>query len=102
MISNEDVIAAYPQAEAIDEALLTHWVDVANVTIDAARVKDPRTLNQAQILFVMHQITKPPLDLKAPAVVARTRQPGRRAGYVKAKHVWAGTLHGDALIKAMK
>lgn len=101
MITSEDVVAAYPQAAG--NAMLQHWVDVANAAIDEARVKDTRTLAQVRMLFVMHHLEKPAgVDLKAPHVIARTRNAGRRGAYVKAKHPWAGTRHGERLIAATK
>jgi hypothetical protein len=100
MITSEDVVAVYPQANG--NALLQHWVDVANVAIDAARVKDVRTLPQAQMLFVMHHIEKPALNLKAAHVVARTANNGRRGASVKFAHPWAGTPHGSRLMAATK
>ena len=70
--------------------------------IHPERVKDQRTLEKSRVNFVMHQMTKPAVNLSAPYVVARSRQMGRRAGYIRAPHPWAGTSHGENLIKAVK
>ena len=102
MISKEDVLASHAQAATFDEGALEHWVAVANVAIHPERVKDQRTLEMSRVNFVMHQMTKPAMNLAAPHVVARSRQMGRRAGYIRAPHPWAGTSHGENLIKAVK
>lgn len=102
MISAEDVKDRFPQAAGFDGEALQTWVDVANTTIDQHRVKDVRTLDLSRILFVMHHMEKPPVNLAAPHVVARTNLPGRRGAFVKAPHPWAGTPHGEQLIKATR
>jgi hypothetical protein len=102
MISTDDVKSAFPHASRYDETAIQTWVDVANVTIHVERVKDPRTLAIVQIAFVMHQLEKPPLNLKARHVLARISRPGRAAAGVKAPHPWAGTPHGARLISAVK
>ena len=102
MITTDDVVAAYPQAAEFDADTLAHWIDVANVAVPLERVRDPKTHAQAQMLFVMHHIEKPALNLMAPHVRARIGRPGRAAASVKAPHPWAGTPHGERLIAATK
>lgn len=102
MISTDDVTAAFPQAASFDPETVQGWVDVANATIHEERVKDLRTLTVAQVAFVMHQLEKPALNLRAPHVVARVSVPGRNAAWVKTPHPWAGTAHGDRLRAAVK
>ncbi len=103
MISAEDVKNAFPGVARYGDPAIEHWTAVANGAIYAERLKDPRSMRQVQILFVMHHLERPPVvNLKAPHVVARTTLPGRRAANPKAPHVWSGTKHGERLIAAVK
>ena len=99
MLTNQDIITAHPEAADFDQDMLAHWASMADVAVPLDRVKDPRSLHQAQILYVMHQMTKPPIDLNAPHIVARMNNP---KPYVKTPSPWTGTRHGDALRTAVK
>lgn len=100
MITSDDVVAAFPRAASFDPATLEHWANVANHAVPNSRVKDPKTAQMSRVLFVMHQIEKPALDLNAPHVRARMGALGRTS--VKFAHPWAGTPHGDMLRKAVR
>ena len=95
MITTDDVVAAYPQAAEFDADTLAHWIDVANVAVPVERVRDPKTHAQAQMLFVMHHIEKPALNLMAPHVRARIGRPGRAAAIVQLPPPGRGRQRGD-------
>jgi hypothetical protein len=99
MITVDDVRDAHPGAAKHPNEKIDLWVEVANIAIDEQRVKDPRTLATARMLFVMHQLEKPALDLNARHVVTRVRR-GRRGAL--APNPWLGTPHGERLLAAVR
>jgi phage terminase Nu1 subunit (DNA packaging protein) len=102
MITYANLISAYPDASRFPQAMAEQWIATANNALPDGRFKtDP---DKGRLLFVMHNLTKPAIDVKAVATSPRTAAARTRAAKAKTdvnkKHVWGSTEHGRALIKA--
>lgn len=97
MIAYEDVIARHPELASEDEETVKRWIDSANRGIPDARVKGNEDPDYARSLFVVHALTKPPLNLEE-AFTPRSQPKAK----VDKRHKWSTTEHGRQLIQMVK
>jgi hypothetical protein len=96
MITVEDILAQFPDTSQIDRERIQAMVDVANQGFPDSRFGDnAATADRGRALYVMHMLTKPPVDLKAAAVRAQVATLGKP--FVKKPHPWDATEHGKML-----
>lgn len=95
MITVEDILAQFPDTSQIDRERIQAMVDVANQGLPDSRFGDnAATADRGRALYVMHMLSKPPVDLNAPAVRAQMASP---KPYIRKPHPWDATEHGRAL-----
>ena len=99
MIGYQDVADALPSVESYPRETVDAFIEAANLGMPDGRFKGaPGQADAGRILFVIHNLTKTALNIKAPWVVARATVAGPSlAG--KAPDVWSGTPEGEALRK---
>ena len=99
MIGYQDVADVFPAVESHPRETVDAFVLAANEGLPDDRFKgNPSQADAGRVLWVVHNLTKPALDLKEPWVVARVRTPGPSAAG-KAPDVWSSTPEGLALRK---
>ena len=93
MITYERLIARIPALKEKDKATVEFWITRANTGLPDARFVDGFDPDYGRMLFVSHNVNKPPLN------VAWTTRPPVRGN---APHPWHSTEHGKVLAKAVK
>lgn len=95
-ITFDDVLSAFPEADEFDPKEAKAAVLAANVGLPDSRFASPVLANRGRVLYVMHMLTKPGVDINAPHIRA---QMGSPKPFRKKPHVWSGTEHGETLRK---
>lgn len=97
-ITYDDVLAVYPEAKAFTPEEMENTLVVANLGFPDSRFANEVQAERGRINYVMHVMTKPALDLKAPHILAQLNSP--KPG-IKKPSPWKGTPYGDALTNAI-
>ena len=99
-ITFDDVQAAFPdEASGFTAEQAAPFIEAANIGLPDSRFTNPKLAERGRLNYVMHMLTKPPLDLNAAHIRAQMMAPKPD---IKKPHVWDGTSFGDALKKAVK
>lgn len=98
MINFSSVLDMYPEASAYSESAAAPFIEAANVGFPDSRFADPAYADRGRILYVMHMLTKPPINLSAPYIVA---QMGSPRPDIKKPDPWDGTTFGVELSNAV-
>lgn len=108
MITYDDVVQADPIVESMNRETVQFWVDTANVGLPDERfahartgIIRPGTPHKGRVLYVLHMLNVPPVDLKALYIRERLKV-GTSKTYVKTPHPWDSTQHGKQLKKLVK
>ena len=96
MITYDDVVSAYPDVGNMDRDRVDTFVDIANIGFPDSRFGDkPAVADRGRILYVMHMLEAPAVDINAPHVRA---QMGAPKPFGKKPHPWESTEHGKTLM----
>lgn len=108
MITYDDVVKADPSVEDLNRETVQSWIDIANAGFPDMRFAHPRTgiirpgtPHRGKVLYVLHMLNVPPVDLNAPYIRARMT-PGASKTFIKTPHPWDSTHHGKQLKKLVK
>ena len=72
-ITFDDVQAAFPdEASAFTAEQAAPFIEAANIGLPDSRFTNPKLAERGRLDYVMHMLTKPPLDLNAHHILAQT------------------------------
>jgi hypothetical protein len=95
MITYDDVVSTYPTAERFERDRVDAVIEIANAGFPDSRFGGkPAVADRGRLLYVMHMLEKPPVDLDAPHVRA---QMGAPKPFIKKPHPWHSTEYGKDL-----